>query len=68
MIDVQARLDAEAKGARMLLTVHDELVLEAAESEAERVGAMVRETMERAWPHRPGLVVDVGIGRSWADC
>jgi DNA polymerase-1 len=52
----------------MLLTVHDELVLEAPRAEAERVGALVRETMEGVWTRDPPLKVEVGTGGNWAEC
>jgi len=68
MIAVQRRLEEEARGARMLLTVHDELVLEAPQDEAERVGTLVRETMERVWTRDPPMKVEVGIGANWAEC
>jgi DNA polymerase-1 len=52
----------------MLLTVHDELVLEAPERDAERVGAMTAEVMERVWTLDVPLQVDVGVGANWAEC
>ncbi len=68
MIAVEERLEREAPSAKMLLTVHDELVLEAPAAEAERVGALVGETMERVFPLEVPLRVDVGIGDNWAEC
>ena len=65
MIDVHAALAARAPDARMILTVHDELLFEAPESRAEEVGALVRETMEQAFPLSVPLTVDVGIGANW---
>jgi DNA polymerase-1 len=52
----------------MLLTVHDELVLEAPEAEAERVGEMAKGVMEGVWKLDVPLAVDVGIGANWAEC
>jgi DNA polymerase-1 len=49
----------------MILTVHDELLFEVPESEAAGVAALVRETMEQAFPLDVPLTVDVGIGRNW---
>jgi DNA polymerase-1 len=51
----------------MLLTVHDELVLEVAEGQAEEVGRAVKAEMEQAIALEVPLVVDVGTGRTWAD-
>jgi DNA polymerase I len=66
MIDLHAAL-ADLPGTRMILTVHDELVMEAPESDADRVAAMVRERMEHAVALDVPLTVDVGIGRTWTE-
>jgi DNA polymerase-1 len=71
MIDVDAALTARNAGrlspARMILTVHDELLFEAAENEAAEVASLVRDRMERAFPLAVPLTVDVGIGRNWKE-
>jgi DNA polymerase-1 len=51
----------------MVLTVHDELVLEVPLEERERVESVVREVMEDAAALRVPLVVDIGFGPSWAE-
>lgn len=59
---------AEAKlGSRMILQVHDELVLEVPEGELSVVAPIVRETMEGAYPLRASLKVDAKVGRNWLD-
>ena len=68
MIDVQAAIEQKEPAARMLLTVHDELVLEAPAERAEAVGALVQHTMEQAAQLEVTLQVDVGTGGNWADC
>ncbi|MCS6913722.1 MAG: DNA polymerase I [Myxococcales bacterium] len=70
MIAVQRRLDSspEVAGTRMLLTVHDELVLEAEQARAPTAAALVREAMEGALQLNVPLRVDVGMGPNWADC
>ncbi len=65
MIAVDRRLGRELPAARLLLTVHDELVLEAPEAEAERLSEVVREEMEGVAELRVPLVVDVASGRNW---
>jgi DNA polymerase-1 len=67
MIKVQDFLDREASDTRMLLTVHDELVLEAPEKTAQSIGERLRQTMEGVFPMDVPLKVDLGIGRTWAD-
>jgi DNA polymerase-1 len=47
--------------------VHDELVIEAPESEAERAAQLVKEHMEGAATLDVPLVVSVGIGKNWVD-
>jgi DNA polymerase-1 len=54
-------------GARMVLTVHDELVFEVPDAGVEEAKARVRTAMEAAMTLDVPLVVDVGAGKSWAD-
>ncbi len=54
-------------GARMILTVHDELLFEAPREEADAVAELVRETMEQAFPLDVPLTVDVGVGANWKE-
>ncbi len=65
MIDVHAALAASHPRAKMILTVHDELLFEAPKEEAEAVAAVVRAKMAAAVPLRVPLDVDVGIGENW---
>jgi DNA polymerase-1 len=55
-------------GARMLLTVHDELVFEVPEGAEAEAAAVVREKMASVVTLEVPLVVDVGWGRTWSDC
>jgi DNA polymerase-1 len=67
MIQLDAALEGAGSGARMLLTVHDELVLEVPVDEREATERLVREVMEHVTELRVPLVVDVGFGANWAD-
>ena len=67
MLEVRRRLAAEAAGARMLLQVHDELLLEVPDGQVERVSATVRDAMENVSPLRVPLRVDVRHGANWAE-
>jgi DNA polymerase-1 len=67
MIEVERLLDTRGGTTRMLLTVHDELVLEAPESEAQEIAELLRSAMEGVMHLSVPLVVDVGVGRSWAE-
>src|SRR4029079_3985280 len=67
MIDLHVALPEQRLGARMILTVHDELVFEFPTEEAEAAAALVRERMEGAVSLKVPLTVDVGIGENWRD-
>jgi DNA polymerase-1 len=53
--------------ARMILTVHDELLFEVPAARAEDIAALVRDRMETATALAVPLTVDVGIGLNWRD-
>ncbi len=65
MIRVDDRLRRDGFRARLLLSVHDELLFEVPPDEVERLAAMVRETMEGALPLDVPLTVDIKVGRDW---
>ena len=65
MIALEKRLELTRSGARMLLTVHDEIVIESPEPRAEEVAAIVKETMETIFPLAVPLAVDTHWGKSW---
>jgi DNA polymerase-1 len=65
MLRVARALRAEGLHSRMLLQVHDELVLEVAEGERHALEALVRREMGAAYQLRVPLEVSVGVGRSW---
>ena len=65
MLGVQARLAEQGLASRMLLQVHDELVLEVAPGEREAVEALVRAEMGSAADLSVPLDVSVGTGASW---
>jgi DNA polymerase-1 len=67
MLRVHAALARERLQARLLLQVHDELVVEADEREVEPVSALLRREMEGAAQLAVPLRVEVGHGRSWAE-
>lgn len=67
MIRLHRALQQQGSRARLLLQVHDELVLEVPQAEVEEVVALVRTVMEGAYPLDPPLKVDVGIGRNWLE-
>lgn len=67
MVQLQARLEREGLPARLLLQVHDELVLETAPEAAEEVLVLTRRTMEQAMELSVPLVVETGSGLNWME-
>lgn len=65
MIDVDAWLKASGTPARLIMQVHDELVLEVAEAAVEPIVEQLRQHMSRAAALAVPLKVDVGIGLNW---
>ena len=67
MIRAHDRLRNEGRSARLVLQVHDELLLEVPDTEITAVRELVRAEMVGAYPLDPPLAVDVGAGVNWAD-
>ncbi|MGQ9654688.1 MAG: DNA polymerase I, partial [Thermodesulfobacteriota bacterium] len=67
MISIQGQLEARALATRMLLQVHDELLLEVPEGERDAVESLVREEMEGVKRLRVPLKVEIGWGKDWAE-
>lgn len=67
MVNVHRRLKAEKLCARLILQVHDELIVECPEEERETVERLLKEEMERAAALTVPLTADVSSGRSWAE-
>ncbi len=67
MVRTARALQEQGLKSRMVLTVHDELVFEAAEGERDRLEQLVREAMEGAVTLNVPLVVDTGWGSSWGE-
>jgi DNA polymerase-1 len=65
MVRVHKRLKAEGLRSRLILQVHDELLIEAEKSEVERVKLIMTEEMENAVSVAVPLVVDVHVGETW---
>ena len=67
MVSLDAALRERKLRARLLLTVHDELVLEAPEDEVDEVVTLTRDHMEGAAQLSVPLAVEVGVGLNWAE-
>jgi DNA polymerase-1 len=67
MIEVDSNIQAEKTSCRLLLQVHDELIIEASEKEIKRISIMVKETMENVMDLAVPLKVDIRWGVNWAE-
>ena len=67
MVRLPAVIAQSGLKTRMLLQVHDELLFEAPEDQAEAVAALVQDVMQNAASLSVPLVVETGIGRNWAE-
>jgi DNA polymerase-1 len=67
MIDLHRELGERKLRSRLILQIHDELLLEAPEAEAEEAKALVTRVMEGALALDVPLVADARLGRSWAE-
>lgn len=65
MIKVYDRLKKENMKSRLILQVHDELIVEAPEDEAEKAAAILSEEMQNAVELSVALTADAGIGKTW---
>jgi len=67
MIEVDRRLRAEGLKARLLLQVHDELMIEAPEAEVDAAKKLLVEAMKGVATLKVELEVEAGVGKSWAE-
>jgi DNA polymerase-1 len=65
MVALHQRLRDEGRGARLVLQVHDELLLEVPDAEVAQMKELVRQEMCGAYDLDPPLAVDVGVGDDW---
>jgi DNA polymerase-1 len=65
MVAIHARLREEGRSSRLVLQVHDELLVEAPDVEISAIKDILREEMCGAYPLDPPLAVDVGVGDDW---
>ncbi len=67
MIKVYERLKSSDLDAKLILQVHDELIVEVKEEQADKVAALLKEEMENAVKLSVPLTVDVNTGKTWYD-
>ena len=65
MLKVQAAIKKEKLASRLLLQIHDELIIEVVKGEEEQISALVKREMGAAYPLRAPLDVSAGLGLTW---
>ncbi|MBW2712651.1 MAG: DNA polymerase I, partial [Deltaproteobacteria bacterium] len=65
MVAVDRRLADEGLSARVILQVHDELMLEVSEKDEEAVRKLLTDEMENVWELSVPLSIDIGVGENW---
>ena len=67
MVKAAQRLEKEKLDARIILQVHDELIIEAAEADVDKARLLLQQEMEKAVQLKVPLIVDCNVGKSWYD-
>jgi DNA polymerase-1 len=67
MIDIDKKLTIQYPDSRMLLNIHDELIVEAPEDQVEDVADLIKDTMEKVMILCVPIEAHVGIGDNWAE-
>jgi DNA polymerase-1 len=67
MIRVAEALLPFGEDAKMILQVHDELIVEAKEGVSAAVASAMKRAMEEAYPHRVPLIAEVAEGKNWGE-
>ena len=68
MLDIDSALMEREMGSFMVLQIHDELIFEAPDDELIELESLVKRLMEEVFALKVPLVVDVSIGKNWAEC
>ena len=68
MIRVENALEESGLDAKLIMQVHDELIIEASEKDADAAAAILRREMENAASLSVPLTADVNIGKTWLEC
>ena len=68
MLEIDTLLTQKKMRAKMILQIHDELIFEAPDEELEQLQPLVKQAMEGVFSLKVPLLVDVNIGKNWAEC
>jgi DNA polymerase-1 len=65
MVDIQQKIDGTS--AKMLLQIHDSVLVECPEDDAKKIAKLLKDTMEAAYKLPVELTVDTQIGKNWGE-
>ncbi|MCC5832567.1 MAG: DNA polymerase I [Chlamydiales bacterium] len=68
MLEIDHRLNAKEMEGYMILQIHDELIFEVPDHEIDELRSLVREAMEGVFSLKVPLIVDLAVGKNWAEC
>lgn len=68
MVQADSHLQKHPREGKMILQIHDELLFETPDDEAERLAAAMKNIMEGVFTLNVPLVVDISIGKNWGEC
>ena len=68
MLKLDKQLSEQNLKGYMVLQIHDELIFEVPENEVEAMKVLVREAMQNVLKLKVPLIVDITIGKNWAEC
>lgn len=68
MIEIDRELKSRKLEGKMILQIHDELIFEVPDSEIDQFKVLVKEKMENVFKLKVPIVVDIAVGKNWAEC
>ncbi|MEW6456536.1 MAG: DNA polymerase I [Acidobacteriota bacterium] len=67
MVDVFREIEKNNLKSKIIIQIHDELILEAPENEIDEIKSILKEKMEKVYPLEVPLIVDLKVGKNWAE-
>ena len=67
MVKIFERLEKELPSAKLIMQVHDELIIEVEKDKAEKAAEILKTEMENAADMRVTLLADVNVGKTWLE-
>lgn len=68
MLEIDREIESRGMESYMILQIHDELIFETADSEIDELKKLVKNAMEGVFSLKVPLIVDLAVGKNWAEC